>query len=554
MSRHGSSRFTSLCFFLTLVLPAVVFGQVPALNQDAARLDEIVQSYVPERFMGSVLVARGDQLVLNKSYGSANVEWNIPNTPETKFRLGSITKQFTAAAILLLEDQGKLMTSDLLSAHLPGMPEAWKDITLHHLLSHEAGLPNVTNLPWYRDNMMKPSTAQATIDAFKDLPLEFVPGSQFRYSNSGFVVLGRVVELVSGVSYADFLRDNVFTPLGMTNSGYDSNTQVIMNRASGYTPGPSGPVNAGYVDMTVPHGAGALYSTTGDLLKWNQGLFGGTLLSAESVAKLTTPNLGDYAYGVNVTTAHAAKKVSHNGAIQGFNTAMTYYPDEELLIVALANLNGNAPDAIVGHLDNLMHGEEVVLPTERQEITLSDDILQKYVGTYPLSPAFAISVTVEGGQLITQASNQGKLPIYAESETRFFPKLVEATIDFQKDAEGNVTGLTLNQNGRSSFGPKQPLVAPPPDPVEISVSEEILARYVGSYALAPNFILAVTLENGQLITQATGQGPVPIYAETETKFFPKVVRASIEFQLDDTGKVTGLVLNQNGRSMPAPKQ
>jgi CubicO group peptidase (beta-lactamase class C family) len=554
MSHHGSSRFTSLCLVLTLLLPAAVFGQDPPLNQNAARLDEIVQSYVPERFMGSVLVARGDELVLNKSYGSANLEWNVPNTPETKFRLGSITKQFTAAAILLLEEQGKLKTSDLVSAHLPSTPEAWKDITLHHLLSHEAGLPNFTNLPWYRENMMKPFTAQASIDVFKDLPLEFAPGSQFRYSNSGFIVLGRVIELVSGASYADFVRDNIFMPLGMTNSGYDSNTQVIANRAAGYAPGPNGPMNAGYVDMTVPHGAGALYSTTGDLLKWNQGLFGGALLSAESVAKMTTPNLGDYAYGVGVTKAHDAKKVSHNGGIQGFNTSMTYYPDEELLIVALANINGNAPDVIVAQLDDLMHGEEIVLAAERQEITLSDDILQKYVGTYPLSPVFAISVTVENGQLITQATNQPKLPIYAESETRFFPKLVEATIDFQKDAQGKVTGLTLNQNGRSSFGPKQPLVAAPPEPVEISVSEEILARYVGSYALAPNFILTVTLENGQLITQATGQGPVPIFAETETKFFPKVVRATIEFQLDDTGKVTGLVLNQNGRSMPAPKQ
>lgn len=548
MSRHGSSRCTLLCLLLALLVP------VSAIAQDAARLDAIVQSYVPDRFMGSVLVARGDELVLNKSYGSANLEWNIPNTPETKFRLGSITKQFTAAAILLLEDQGKLTTSDLLSAHLPGMPEAWKDITLHHLLSHEAGLPNVTNLPWYQENMMKPSTAQATIDAFKDLPLEFVPGSQFRYSNSGFVVLGRVVELVSGTSYADFVRDNIFMPLGMTNSGYDSSMQVIANRASGYAPGPNGPVNAGYVDMTVPHGAGALYSTTGDLLKWNQGLFGGTLLSAESVAKMTTPNLGDYAYGVSVTTAHDAKKVSHNGAIQGFNTSMTYYPDEELLVVALSNLNGNAPDNIVAKLDDLMHGEEVVLPSERQEITLADDVLQQYVGTYPFTPAVSMSIMVENGQLISQMTNQGPVPLFAETETRFFPKVVEATIDFQKDAEGKVTGLTLNQGGRSITGPKQAFVPPPPLPTEISVSEEILARYVGSYALAPNFILTVTLEDGQLVTQATGQGKLPIFAETETKFFPKAIRATIEFQLDDTGEVTGLVLNQNGRSMPAPKQ
>jgi CubicO group peptidase (beta-lactamase class C family) len=548
MSAFKTLRSTSLSLLLVLTLPTA------ALGQDAARLDEVVQAYVPDRFMGSVLVVRDDEVVLDKSYGSANLEWNIPNTPETKFRLGSITKQFTAAAILLLEEQGKLKTSDLLSVHLPNTPEAWKDITIHHLLSHEAGLQNFTSLPWYAENMMKPFTAQATIDVFRDLPLDFAPGSEFRYSNSGFIVLGRLVELVGGVSYADFLRDNIFTPLGMTNSGYDSTTQVIANRASGYTSGPNGPVNAGYVDMSVPHGAGALYSTTGDLLRWNQGLFGGELLSAESLAKMTTPNLGDYAYGVIVTTTHDAKKVAHNGGIQGFNTSMAYYPDEKLLVVALSNINGPGADSIVANLDNIMHGETVVLPAERQEISLTDDILQRYVGTYPLTPNFAISVTVEGGQLITQATNQGKLPIFAETETKFFAKAVEATIEFQKDATGAVTGLTLNQNGRSMPAPKQALIPPPATPEEISVSEAILAKYVGSYALRPNFILTVTLENGQLMTQATGQQKLPVYAETETKFFLKVVPASIEFQLDAAGAVTGLVLNQGGRSMPAPRQ
>ena len=547
MKTDTLARYTSLLLLLAIF-------SFPVLAQDAARLDEVVQAYVPDRFMGSVLVARGDDIVFDKAYGSANLEWNVANTPDTKFRLGSLTKQFTAAAILLLEEQGKLKTSDLLSAHLPNTPAAWEDITLHHLLSHEAGLPNVTSLPWYRENMTKPATAQATIDAFKDMPLEFVPGSEFRYSNSGFIVLGRVVELVSGMSYADFLRENIFTPLGMANSGYDSNTQLLPKRAAGYAPGPNGPVNAGYVDMSVPHGAGALYSTTGDLLRWNQGLFGGKLLSAESLAKMTTPNLGDYAYGVMVTTDHGGKKVSHNGSIQGFNTAMTYYPEEKLLLVALSNLNGTAPDVIVDHLDSVMHGEDVTLPGQHREITLANDVLQQYVGTYPLAPNLAMSIMLQDGQLVGQMTNQGTVPIYAESETRFFLKVVEASIDFQKDAAGNVTGLTLNQNGRSISGAKQALVAPPPLPAEISVPAEVLARYVGSYTLAPNFILTVTLEDGQLVTQATGQQKLPIYAETETKFFLKQVRASIEFQLNEAGAVTGLVLNQNGRSVPAPKQ
>lgn len=154
----------------------------------------------------------------------------------------------------------------------------------------------------------------------------------------------------------------------------------------------------------------------------------------------------------------------------------------------------------------------------------------------------------------TQATNQGKLPVYAESETRFFPKLVEATIEFQKDATGAVTGLTLHQNGRSTSAPKQALVPPPATPEEVQVSAEVLAKYVGSYALQPNFILTVTLENGQLMTQATGQQKLPVYAESETTFFLKVVPASIEFQVDAAGTVTGLVLNQGGRSMPAPRQ
>lgn len=540
-----ATRLISLLLFIAVLPLASTHAQ------DTGRLDEVVQAYVPDRFMGNVLIARGDEIVFAKSYGSANLEWNQPHTADSKFRIGSVTKQFTAAAILLLEEQGRLKTSDLLSKHLPNTPDAWKDITLHHLLSHQAGLPNFTALPWYAENMAKPSTADATIAIIRDLPLEFTPGSEFRYSNSGYVVLGRVVELVSGLSYENFLRNNIFTPLGMTNSGYDSSTRVIPNRASGYAPGP---INAAYVDMSVPHGAGALYSTAADLHRWNEGLFDGKLLSAASLEKMTAPNLSDYAYGVIVNNTNGVKRVGHSGGIQGFNSALAYYPEERLTLVVLSNINGPGADTILGHLGNLMHGEEVALPGERREITLSEDILQQYVGTYPLSPNFAISVLVEDGQLVTQATNQGKLPIYAESETRFFPKLVEATIEFHKDDSGAITGLTLHQNGRSTSGPKQALVPPPALPTEISVAEDILEKYVGSYAMAPNFILTVTLENGQLMGQATGQQKFPLYAETETKFFLKVVQASLEFQLDDAGKVTGAVLNQNGRSMPAPRQ
>jgi CubicO group peptidase (beta-lactamase class C family) len=455
MNSLGLARYASLCLLLAFTAPSVTFAQ------DPARLDEIVTSFVPDRFMGSVLVARGDELVLDKGYGSANLEWNIPNTPDTKFRLGSLTKQFTAAAILLLEERGKLKTSDLLSAHFPDAPEAWKDITIHHLLSHQAGLPELSMLPWFDENITRPFTAAAIIDAFKNLPLDFAPGSDFRYSNSGYIVLGRLVELLGGGSYAAFMRVNIFTPLGMANSGYDSNTQVLAKRASGYRFGPNGPVNAPYLDMSIPHGAGGLYSTTGDLLRWNQGLFGGQLLAADSLAKMLTPNLGDYAYGLGVTTVEGVKKVSHAGSVQGFNTVMTYYPDEKLLVVALSNINGNAPDYIVGHLADFMHGKNVVLLSERREVTVAEDILRQYVGSYPLSPTRVLSITVANGQLLLNSAGQPELQLLAESETRFFVKDVDATIEFHKDASGAVTGLSFNQGGRIRPGPKQALVVAP---------------------------------------------------------------------------------------------
>jgi CubicO group peptidase (beta-lactamase class C family) len=449
MAQTRTSRFPYLCVFIFPLLSSITFAQ------DAARLDEVVQSFVPDRFMGSVLVARDAEVIFDKSYGSANLEWNIPNTPETKFRIGSLTKQFTAAAILLLEEQGKLKTTDLLSAHFPNTPDAWKDITIHHLLSHEAGLPELSLLPWFDENITRPFTAAAIIDVFKNLPLDFAPGSEFRYSNSGYIVLGRLVELLGGGSYAAFMRVNIFTPLGMTNSGYDANAQVLANRASGYQSGPTGPRNAPYLDMSIPHGGGGLYSTTGDLLRWTQGLFGGKLLSAESLAKMTTPNLGDYAYGVAVTNEEGLKKVSHAGSVQGFNTSMTYYPDEKLLVVALSNINGDAPGYIVGHLADLMHGKNVVLPGERRAVTVAEDILQQLVGRYPLSPTRVLAISVRNGQLLLNTAGQPELPLFAESETSFFVEGVDATIEFHRDAAGAVTGLTFNQGGRIRTGPKQ---------------------------------------------------------------------------------------------------
>ena len=281
MSNRSVALFQRAALVLALVL---ALAPTLAAAQDVARMEQLIRARVDDdSFMGTVLVARGNDVILSKGYGAANLEWNIANAPSTKFRIGSITKQFTAAAILLLAERGKLALEDPVKKHYPNAPAAWDAITIRHVLTHTSGIPNHTSFPEFQQTgHLLPATPEQTIASFRDKPLDFAPGERMSYSNSGYVLLGHLVERLSGQSYAEYLRANIFEPLGMHDSGYDFSAVIIPNRASGYTRAADGIRNAPYVDMTVPHGAGGLYSTTEDLLRWTQGLFGGRLLAAHS--------------------------------------------------------------------------------------------------------------------------------------------------------------------------------------------------------------------------------------------------------------------------------
>jgi CubicO group peptidase (beta-lactamase class C family) len=399
--------------------------------------------------MGSVLVARDGQVIYSKGYGSADLEWDVPNTPTTKFRLGSVTKQFTAASILLLEERGKLSVSDPVKKYVPDAPAAWDKITIFHLLTHTSGIPNFTNFPDYRKLEPFAATSEQLVARFRDKPLDFEPGEKWQYSNSGYVLLGHLIEKITGDSYEKFVRENLFAPLGMKDSGYDSNSAVIPHRASGYVVGKDGFENAGFIHMSIPHGAGALYSTTEDLLKWEQGLFGGKLLKAASLQKMTTPFKSNYAFGLQVETVGGRKVMEHGGGIEGFNTELAYYPEDKLTVVVLGNVTGGAPGDIARKLASVAHGEAVKLQSERKEITLDPKVLARYVGAYEMAPGVAMLVTLENNQLYSKLGKQNAIPIFAESQTMFFPKVVDAELEFTKnDEQGRPTQMILHQNGR----------------------------------------------------------------------------------------------------------
>lgn len=311
-----------------------------------ARLDQVVSSYTASNaFMGTVLVAEGDRILLNKGYGMASLEWEIPNAPDVKFRLGSMTKQFTATLLLLLQEQGRLNIEDPISKYLPDTPKAWEKITLAELLGHTSGIPEVLETKGFFAWAMSPHTPEEELTLVRDKPLDFDPGSKFAYSNSNFVVLGSVIEKVSGKKYSDLLRERILDPLGMKDTGLDMDGLILSKRAEGYIPGEDGLVSASGPSMSVPWAAGSMYSTTGDLLKWEHGLFGGKVLSASSLKLMTTPGKGNYGLGLLIMEKDRIKVIEHGGIIDGFTTFLSYAPERGVAVVVLSNVMGLSPAA-----------------------------------------------------------------------------------------------------------------------------------------------------------------------------------------------------------------
>jgi D-alanyl-D-alanine carboxypeptidase len=435
---------TAALWFLVV---ALVRGQDIPANADA-----LVNAYVKlNRFMGSALVAKGGTVLVKKGYGMANVELDVPNSPETKFRLGSITKQFTATSILQIASQGKLSVEDKVSKYVPDAPAAWKDITIHHLLTHTSGLPNYTSFPDYLKKMREPVTSLQLIAVFKDRPLDFEPGSKFRYSNSGYAALGYIIEKVSGEKYEDYLRKHIFDPLDMSDTGYDHDTTILKQRAAGYMLSKDGKIrNADYLDMSIPYSAGSMYSTLEDLYRWDRSLYTDKVLPREWREKMFTPFLNNYAYGWFRAPLFGHKMTSHGGGINGFSTAINRFPDDDVCIVVLSNLASSSIGALANALAAIVFGEKYELPVERKEISLDPKLLDRYTGKYQL-PDSVFYVAREGNQLLAGPNND-KAPIFPASATRFFLKVLPAEIEFKLDASGKVTGMVLHQGGQQMRG------------------------------------------------------------------------------------------------------
>jgi len=429
----------------------------PSAETVAAKANEYLQAQIAASgFSGSVLIAKGDQVLFAKGGGWANAEHEVPNTPRTKFRLGSITKQFTAMAILILQEQGKLAVDDPVSKHAEGCPESWKEVTIHHLLTHTSGIPSFTNLPGYRASMPLPSSPRQTLDRVREMPLEFSPGDRFAYSNSGYVLLGQIIEQVSGKSYEEFLRASIFEPLGMADTGYDLPGKILPHRAAGYEPAKGGLANASYLDMTIPHAAGSLYSTVEDLHRWSRALDAGKLIPKTAYEKMFTPGKGNYGYGWIINKEHGRDLVSHGGGINGFTTSISRYPGEQLCVVVLCNVVTSNPGEVAHALAAIALGEPYELPQERKFVAVEAKVLDKYIGKYEIAPNLVLTISREGERLLGQPSGQSQIELRPLSDVKFFAKEVNAEVTFVADGDGKVTHLVLRQGRRDTEAKRLP--------------------------------------------------------------------------------------------------
>jgi CubicO group peptidase (beta-lactamase class C family) len=339
-----------------------VFAVVIGSAAQAGELSEKLKAHMvglakSENFSGAALVMKDGRPLLREAYGKANYELDVPNTVETKFRLGSITKQFTAMAVMILAEQGKLSVQDLIGKHLEDAPPAWANITIRHLLTHTSGIPSYTGFPQMMSRTVRlPASIDEIMATFRDKPLEFEPAEEFRYSNSGYIVLGKIIERASGQDYETFVRHSIFQPLGMNDSGYDHNAAILPNRAAGYVRTFIILANAPYIDMTWPHAAGALYSTIDDLAKWDRALAEGKLIGPKSYEEMFSPFLRTYAYGWFVRDRDGHREIGHGGGIHGFSTSIVRYPDDQVCVIVLNNVVPTGSERIARELAGMVLG------------------------------------------------------------------------------------------------------------------------------------------------------------------------------------------------------
>ncbi|MBD3332712.1 serine hydrolase [candidate division GN15 bacterium] len=514
-------------------------------------------------FRGAALISHRGKVILSSGYGSADSEFAEPNRPSTRFYIGSITKQFTAAAVMLLVEQDLLSLEDPVKNCLPQYANThFGEVTVHQLLSHTSGIPDYTEIPEIllrRTSAMSPTELLGTID---DKPLLFDPGMDFAYSNTNYLILGAIVEKVAGQSYEAFLHRHIFNPLDMENSGYGRREVGMPDRALGYTLDSTGsPVAAARVDLSVLHTAGALYSTVLDMHRWDSALSNASVLSPKSIKRMLTPVREGYAYGWVVDTLFDRVRNYHGGFLDGFNTTFERWVDEGLCIIVFSNGDEAPVKKMARSLAAIAFGRPYDMPITREPTQIDTTLWADYTGAYQMAPDYYRVVNRRGDSLVTWATEDEPDALLPMAPDTFFTADDHTVmITFGRDDARKVDsiyrieehtlygGVRLDSAQSEAF-----LLAEQP----IQMDSARLDRYVGLYQLQsllprenwPAFTLRVQRRGEKLYARTTGLDEVRVFPLSDTLFIHRTKDYRIQFTLDSTGQAARCLLTLGGSSV-----
>lgn len=568
--------FKLSAFFIFLAAAQLNFGQTKA-EKISGLLDRY---YDYGLFNGTILAAQNGEIVFENGYGFANMEFKVPNKPDTKFRIGSISKQFTAAIILQLVDEGKINLDGKITDYLKNYRKDTGDkVTIHHLLTHTSGILSYTNMPnVWTDSLRNHYDKDYFIEHFHSGDLEFEPGSEFRYNNTGYYLLAAIAEEVTGESFSDLLKKRILEPAGMMNSGSEVQEIVVDKLSDGYMKRGNVFWRDPYIFMPNAMGAGQMYSTVGDLFKWDRILYTDKILSAEMKNKMFTPFLSNYGYGwavlksVDDATGDTVVITTHSGGINGFNTLEVRDTSRKLFVAVFSNAGGAPLDAIAQNIGKILLDKDYDFP--KRPIS---EYLYEQIADEGIDAAIELYRELKESESATFDFSEGQLNLLGYTLMRE-DRYEEALKIFMLNIEmfpnsGNVYDSAaeafakLGNNDKAIEYYKKSLDINPAnenaieklkelgidyEKAEVNVSPETFELYSGDYQLMENFIITIRSDGNQLFAKATSQPEFEIFPLSETKFFYKVVNAQIKFVIENK-KPSELILFQSGREMHAKK-
>lgn len=554
-------KFLLMIVSVALLSAPARLASAQAVQKDepamTAQIDQLLAGVFPSDAPGAaVIVVRDGKVILRKGYGLANIELGVPIAPEMVFRLGSVAKQFTAMAILMLSEEGKLALSDEITEYLPDFPIHGQTITIENLLTHTSGVKDYEFLPARLAAAHNDLTPAELIALFQDEPLDFAPGEQWSYSNSGYILLGAIIEKVAGMSYADFIQQRIFTPLGMTHSYYDDVTHIIPGRVAGYSPTADGYDNAEYMSLTQAYAAGALASSVDDLARWDAALYTNKLVKQATLRQAFKPyrlkngESSGYGYGWVIGDYEGHAITEHNGGINGFVAQVMRFPDDKVYVAILTNSDGRGQ--VLGTLAFQIAALVIGKPYhDPKAVTLPAATLAAYEGVYLANGQTKVVVRRHEDQLWAETGGSAMV-LTPLSTNEFFIPDAPVRIKFVKNSAGEVIEIQAQEHfGKWNRLPKtdEPL---PTIPEAVEVDPAILTDYVGDYE-ADAISLTISLAGDTLMVTPAGEAPTELIPTGEAQFELPAFDARIEFVRAAEGAVSGLIVHMGGQAIAADK-